>query len=132
MAGLTPKLPLILSTTDGNYRLIQTYKDLIKQNFKNLILTSPGERMMDTSFGVGIRNFLFENDGPDLYNNIVSAIYQQTNQYMPFVIIEDIGFSTPEMGGAQGQTNNFLGVRIEYGIGPLDESDILDISVPRN
>ena len=58
MAGLTPKLPLALGGESGNYQLIQNYKDLIKQNFKNLILTSPGERMMDPHFGVGIRNFL--------------------------------------------------------------------------
>ena len=74
MAGLTPKLPLALSSDDGAYQLIKTYKNLVKQNFKNLILTSPGERIMDPHFGVGIRNFLFENDGQQLYSEISSKI----------------------------------------------------------
>ena len=132
MAGLTPKLPLITTTTDGNYELIKTYKNLMKQNFKNLILTSPGERMMDTGFGVGIRNFLFELDEENLYSRIISTISDQVSRYMPFLIIIDISFSTPESGGNHGQSNNFLGMRIEYAIGPLEEFDILDISVPRN
>ena len=77
MAGLTPKLPLTLGGDNGNYKLIKTYKNLIKQNFKNLILTAPGERIMDPNFGVGIRNFLFENDGELLYSGISEAKERQ-------------------------------------------------------
>ena len=132
MAGLTPQLPLALSSDDGTYRLIKTYKNLVKQNFKNLILTSPGERMMDPQFGVGIRNFLFENDGNLLYDSIEAKIEEQVEQYMPFVVILDIGFVTPEMGGGQGQDNNFLAMTIEYLIGPLDTVDNLLITSPHN
>jgi len=130
MPGITPKLPLVGSSKDGAYRLIKTYKELVKQNFKNLILTAPGERMMDTHFGVGIRNFLFRNDGPLLYSNIRSKINEQVSKYMPFVIIIDVSFVTPESGGAQGMDNNFLSMKIEYAIGPLDTIDELEITVP--
>lgn len=132
MAGLTPKLPLALGGEDGNYQLIKTYKNLVKQNFKNLILTSPGERIMDPHFGVGIRNFLFTNDGPLLYSRITTRIENQVLKYMPFIAIIDISFVTPEMGGFQGQSNNFLAMTIEYGIGPLDTIDNLEITVPHN
>ena len=40
--------------------LTKTMMEVIKQNFKNLVLTNPGERVMLTDFGVGIRRFLFE------------------------------------------------------------------------
>ena len=132
MAGLTPKLPLALSSEDGTYQLIKTYKNLVKQNFKNLILTSPGERMMDPHFGVGIRNFLFENDDILLYNGISAKIENQVNKYMPFIIVIDIRFVTPEMAGLQGMGNNFLSMQIEYAIGPLDTVDNLAITMPRN
>jgi len=129
MAGLTPKLPLTLgSSENGTYKLLQNYKDLIKQNFKNLIFTAPGERMMDPNFGVGIKKFLFENDGPELYSSISARIDEQVDTYMPFIIITDISFVTPQMAGFQGQPNNFLSMRIEYAIGPLDEYDNLDIT----
>ena len=131
MAGLTPQIPLLLSSEDGTYQLIKTYKNLVKQNFKNLILTAPGERMMDVNFGVGIRNFLFENDGALLYSEISSRIHEQVNRYMPFVIVTDIRFTSPEVMGFQGMDNNFLSMHIEYAIGPLDTADKLEITVPQ-
>ena len=130
MAGLTPKLPLALSTEDGTYKLIKTYKNLIKQNFKNLIFTAPGERVMDIHFGVGIRNYLFENDGQLLYSEITSKIEEQVKKYLPFIVIIDISFVTPEMAGSRGMDNNFLAMVIEYAIGPLDTVDNLAITVP--
>jgi phage baseplate assembly protein W len=132
MAGLTPKLPLALSSVDGTYQLIKTYKNMVKQNFKNLLLTSPGERMMDPFFGVGVRNFLFENDGQLLYSSIEAKIEEQVQIYMPFIVILNIIFVTPTMGGAAGMDNNFLAMEIEYAIGPLDTVDNLSITSPHN
>jgi|TARA_R110002020_G_scaffold143475_3_gene315738 phage baseplate assembly protein W len=132
MAGLTPKLPLTLGGDNGNYKLIKTYKNLIKQNFKNLILTAPGERIMDPNFGVGIRNFLFENDGELLYSGISEAIERQIQTYMPFIAIIDISFSNPSQLENQGIDTNLLSLSIEYEIVPLDTVDILAISAPRN
>ena len=126
MAGLTPKIPLALSNEDGTYTLIKEYKELVKQNFKNLILTAPGERMMDPQFGVGIKNFLFENDEPGLYSSISNKIEEQTEKYMPFVGIVDINFASSEA------YNNFLSVEIQYVIGPLDVVDNLLITMPHN
>jgi len=126
MPGITPMLPLVNGIDDGAYRLLKTYKSLVKQNLKNLVLTAPGERMMDTHFGVGIRNFLFRNDGQLLYSSIRSRINDQVQKYMPFVAIIDVSFVTPEMGG----DNNFLGLAIEYNIGPLDTIDKLEITMP--
>ena len=58
MAGLSPKLPIQKDPVDG-FALTKTFKEMVKQNFKNLMLTSPGERIMDPEFGVGLRRFLF-------------------------------------------------------------------------
>jgi len=132
MPGITPMLPLINGVDDGAYRLLKTYKALVKQNFKNLVMTAPGERMMDAHFGVGIRNFLFRNDGPLLYSSIRSKINEQVKKYMPFIAIIDVSFVTPEMGGFQGMSNNFLAMTIEYNIGPLNTIDKLEITVPQN
>jgi len=132
MAGITPQLPLALGGNNGAYKLIKTYKNLIKQNFKNLILTAPGERMMDPHFGVGIRNFLFENDSPTLYSEISSAINSQVERYLPFVIIINISFVNAEQGILGQMPNNYLSMKIEYAIGPLDAVDNLSITVPSN
>ena len=39
----------------------QTFKEQVKSNLLNLLLTNPGERFMNPKFGIGIRKFLFEN-----------------------------------------------------------------------
>ena len=67
-SGLTPKLPLVRDTIN-DFLLITDYKELVKQNLKNLILTNPGEKIMDADFGIGINRFLFELDNPALYAN---------------------------------------------------------------
>jgi len=130
MSGLTPKLPLFHSNEDGTYTLIKEYKELVKQNFKNLVMTSPGERMMDPHFGVGIRNFLFENDGAGLYAGISSAIKEQVSKYMPFIGIIDIRFLSQEHD--PDMYNNFLAMEIEYVIGPLSTVDKLLITAPHD
>ena len=39
MSGITPRLPLVIDGING-IKLIQNYKDLVKQNVKNLLLTN--------------------------------------------------------------------------------------------
>ena len=51
-SGLGAKLPLTIDSVFGPYNLLTDYNSLAQQNLKMLILTNPGERMMDTSFGV--------------------------------------------------------------------------------
>ena len=60
MSAIGPKLPLIRDDVFGHFSLFTEYKDEIRQNLKNLLLTAPGERMMNPDFGVGLRHFLFE------------------------------------------------------------------------
>lgn len=127
MAGLSPKLPLVLDADDGAYALNKTYKDLVKQNFKNLVLTAPGERMMDPLFGVGIRNFLFENNNSLTYSKVSSKIYQQVAKYMPFLEVENINYRGPSEENTIEQNKVFIAIK--YRIVPLDLKDILEINV---
>ena len=126
-SGLSPKLPLNVDTIDGAYRLISEHADLVKQNFKNLVLTSPGERMMIPDFGVGILSFLFENDTPDLRESIRSRISQQVQKYMPFVQLSEINIF-PSLDDELSMDNS-LNVQIYYSIPALEMVDILEISI---
>ena len=48
----------------------------MKSNLLNVILTEPGERLFKPNFGVGLRNYLFENfdDIPELEDRIKNQI----------------------------------------------------------
>jgi uncharacterized protein len=122
--GLAAALPLSVDEVDGCYKLIKTYSELVKQNFKVLLMTNPGERLMDSNFGVGLRRKLFENNSPTTYADISSDINEQVSKYMPFLQINDIDF------GDSSSDSNFLSIRIAYTIVPLSVSDILEETIP--
>ena len=122
MTSLAPKLPITIDSGDG-YTMIKTFKMLIKQNFKMLVLTNPGERVMDPEFGVGIRQFLFENFSSDVYTRIDFKIREQISTYIPVISIKTIEF------GTSGIDDNSLGVRIEYLIPDIAVSDLLEFTI---
>ena len=52
-----------------------TTKEQVKSNLINLILTSPGERIMNPDFGIGIRDLIFEQvvDAESLKGQIIDS-----------------------------------------------------------
>ena len=123
MEGYSPKLPLQKDPRDG-FRLTRTLKEVTSQNLTMLVMTSPGERIMEPTFGVGIYNFLFELETDSTRMKIRDRINEQVNKYMPFVEITGISFS-PTEGPEYGP--NSLGIVIKYAIPSLGEADILRI-----
>lgn len=119
MAKLSPIFPLALSA-EGGYLANETVKQVVRQNFKNLILTSPGERVMLPDFGVGIRRYLFEQNIESNANNIRKRINEQIKTYMPFIEMQEFIPTFDE---------NELIITIKYFILPLSESDILNINI---
>ncbi len=126
MAGFSPKLPLTLDVDDG-YALTKDLKELAKQNFKNLVLTSPGERIMDPEFGVGIRSYLFENNSVQTHGRIDARVRSQVQKYLPYIDIDSIEFNNMDVN--PNVSENFLGVRISYRIKKLAISDVLEIPI---
>ena len=124
--GISPKLPLTYDPIDGPYRLNRTLGETIKQNYKNLVLTMPGERVMVPDFGVGLYGYLFENINGDRMDELMVRISEQTQKYMPMVNLVSVDFITSD----EDSTLSFNEVRvsIRYNILPLDEEDELIIT----
>lgn len=122
--GLSPSLPLRLDQQDG-LALNKTYKSMVQQNLKMLILTIPGERMMDPDFGVGLKRFLFEMNGPETQGTLRSKINQQLSKYMPFVKIVNMDFIDASMDPSVHE--NYLGIVLEYWVEPLEELDVIQL-----
>ena len=122
MASLGVKLPLTYSSVDG-FTTLKDFVTLTKQNFKMLLLTSPGERIMDPNYGVGIKTFLFSLYGEDTEGKINTRILEQTGTYMPYITIQSINFANanPDL--------NTLSITINYLIPALGLSDLLDITI---
>ena len=116
MNGIGPELPLSRDDKSGAYSLINSYREEVKQNFKNLLLTSPGERMMNPDFGVGLRHFLFEPRSHSI-PRIKQRIEQQTSKYMPYVKINNIDFDAGHHGDpVLVEDSNILSIKIIYDV----------------
>jgi len=113
MPGFSVKLPLEYNQEDKYWGQNKTIRSVIKQNLKMLILTCPGERVMLPEFGVGLRNFLFEQEPQD---QISGRIYEQVSKYMSFIKIDNLQFE---------QQENMLFIKLSYSLPGMNISDSL-------
>lgn len=123
MSGLAPKLPLSIDELDGAYNLIDDYVDLVEQNFKMLLLTVPGERIMNLDYGVGLRQYLFENQITqlDAQSRVKSRIVSQAKKYMPYIDIDMILFNILD------DEPNGIHLYVRYTITPLNVEREFDL-----
>ena len=128
MAGLAPELPLRRDEVDG-YKLIKTYRSLVLQNLKMLILTNPGERIMDPEFGVGLRKYLFEQNSPLTYSQIEGRVRNQVRTYLPYIEILKINFKTPSR---IENAYNLVSMEIEYFVTSLKIQNTLKFDLDFN
>ena len=139
--GLGLSIPLSIDSYDGPFALIKTQKDLVRQNVKMVVLTSPGERIGFPDFGVGLRSYLFENANEATTNALKTRIQQQIQKYLPYVNLTDVivsfGLTEQNVRNSQNrylgdieESPNRLNVQIiYYYAGNLNLSDNLFIEV---
>ena len=118
MYGIGPKLPLAFNDIDGHYGLIKTLGDEVQQNLVILLMTNPGERIMNINFGVGLRRYLFEQMVPQTEEKIEARILSQVKQYLPFVQMTKIEFGKNEF-------QNLLNISLTYNVPNINKKDLL-------
>jgi phage baseplate assembly protein W len=122
MSSIAVRLPLSLDDTDG-FGMLKTIRDTIRQNLKMLILTEPGERIMEPQFGVGMKRYLFENFSDDVYSQIDARIREQVSIYIPDIAIRRINFYLIE------PDSNNISFRLEYSIPSIAVTDLLEFTI---
>jgi len=129
MPGFTPKIPLTPSSTDGFYALTKDLKENIKQSLRMIVLTSPGERIMNPLFGVGARQFLFEQYSDNLIKTFRAKVISQTAKYLPLIEITEINFFDREEDTIPNSSveAQVLAIEIKYMITNLNIFDSLFI-----
>lgn len=125
--GLSPAIPFNTDPRDG-IKLNKEYIDLVNQNLKMLLLTSPGERVMDPHFGCGIRRYIFDQDHPTTYSEISAKIYEQVEKYLSYIQLEHIDFQSQGTGNTD-VPDNTVQIRIIFNIKPLNRRETLDVAV---
>ena len=129
MAGISPKLPLTKNKQDG-FSTNKSIEEVVFQNLKMILLTSPGERVGYSDFGVGLKNFLFEPLTHSLISSISSKINQQIKKYLPGLsgvnIYIDSALTNPDL--AQNSDNVLL-LSIGYVISSTGQKKELSLSL---
>jgi phage baseplate assembly protein W len=71
-----------------------TTREAVKANLINYFLTDKRERVLNPTFGSGIRTLLFENINEELLLNLRSRILKELTLYFPRVEVRDLQISS--------------------------------------
>ena len=74
---------------------ILTNFDSIRDNLRNIIFFRKGDYLDNPDFGVGIQDYIFEQDTSDLQLILSQVIRQQINKYEPRAIVRVLNITTP-------------------------------------
>jgi phage baseplate assembly protein W len=99
----------------------------IRDNFKNMIATNHGERLVLSDFGANLKNLLFDIGNEFTDQKAIRQISATTRKYMPFIEL-----STFEASKSQDDFNGeFAKIRIVYAIPSINlNNQVLDIILP--
>jgi len=115
----TPKkaIGLSLPIQLGNEGYFATNKDTISQiadNIQNLLLTIPGERRFNNSFGSGLYNLLFQPIESDVTNEmIVDVIQRDVDKYINGTTILNVELS-PQQPENNDRNSIFISITFRY------------------
>ena len=122
MPDYTIKWPIEFNAKAPGYTTLDqdTLKDVAIFNLKNILLTVPGERIMQPTFGVGVKTYLFEHNGQVDVGQLQGEIMNQVSIWAPYINIQniDISFSTNQMS-----------IRIEFALPSIQLSDVLNLDI---
>jgi hypothetical protein len=71
-------------------------KDAIKYNLVNYLLTNPGERIANPSFGAGLRAFIMEQITAGTLQDIEETIQEGVSQNVPNVDLQEVEVTAEE------------------------------------
>ena len=106
------EFPLDYSPSGFFYKT-KTILQQSKANLRNLLLTTPGERIFQPEFGSQLKFIVFEQ-GQDIPNRVEETIRSAVDTYLPYININNV-FVIQDM--------NLVNVSIEFSV-PLNPETI--------
>ena len=91
---------------EGFFYKTKTVLEQSKANLQNLLLTTPGERIMQPEFGSQLKFIVFEQ-GQDIPDRVEETIRSAADRFLSYINIDNV-FTT--------QQDNTLNVSIEFSV----------------
>jgi phage baseplate assembly protein W len=104
------------------FRSTYSFKDQLKYNLINLLLTDKGERIFNPNFGTNIRRQLFNQIEEDTYNVLIDDIRNTIELYIPQVTIE-------KLEAVPSYDQNTITINLTYRINISNEKDTITINL---
>jgi hypothetical protein len=96
---------------DGRlFNQTKTVLEQAKSNLRNLLLTTPGERVGQPDFGCNLIDILFDQNIVEISNKVDEIIREAVIQQLPYIIINDIFVSSSV------DDSNQLNIQIEFSV----------------
>jgi len=88
----------------------KTVLEQAKSNLRNLLLTTPGERVGQPDFGCNLIDILFDQNIVEISNKVDEIIREAVIQQLPYIIINDVFVSSSV------DDINQLNIQIEFSV----------------
>jgi len=100
---------------NGVFRSVGRNDEQALENFKNLLLTFPGERTGDwITFGCNLKSLLFSQNTDEIKSDIQDTILDATSQWLPYINIITLDIIT---AADEPNLDNAINVRITFTVG---------------
>ncbi len=111
---------------DGSTGINSTFntKDATRANLLNFLLTGKGERILNTTFGSGVRDQIFENISQQNLENIYNIIYNNILNSFSNVLLE-------ELNVIPNEDDNMINIYLKYSIKNTNITDDIQININR-
>ena len=104
------------------FRSTYSFKDQLKYNLINLLLTNKGERIFNPNFGTNIRKQLFNQIEEDTYNVLIDDIRNTIELYIPQITIE-------KLEAVPSYDQHTITINLTYRINISNEKDTITINI---
>ena len=103
------------------FRSTYESKDAIKVNLVNYLLTNPGERIANPSFGAGLRAFVFEQITDGNLEFLEDKIQEDINNNIPNINLQSVSVTgTPDQ--------NTINIALDYSIAQTGITDNVELT----
>jgi phage baseplate assembly protein W len=96
-------------------------KDAIKNNLINYLLTNPGERIENPSFGAGLRRFIFEQISTNNLEYIKEDLQDKISTNFPTVRLQEVDV-------LQTYNTNTIQVILKYSVPNTNINDTVELN----
>lgn len=109
-------------TSDVVFTTTYTTKDAIKTNLINFLLTNPGERYFNPTFGAGLSEILFEQSTDSMQDQIKFRVQAGIAQYFPQVEVNSLEINAD-------RDNNLVTIALNYSVINTNVQDQLLVNI---